>query len=139
MKDPLTIIQNWIDTVWNAGDLDQLETFHPATFLNEGIPSSPDEARRWHQQQRSTFPDINYEIEDIFGTEDKIVVRWTAKGTQRGMLWGFVPPTGKNVQWKGVHIVRVESGKITEIWAVSNQVSILQQLGVQFKLPEADS
>lgn len=131
MQSPLDIVRQWIDTIWNAGDLDQIDQFHPPIFDNEGQPSTPAETRAWHEALRVTFPDIHYQIEDLFIADNRVTVRWRARGTQLGTLWGFIPPTGKTVEWPGIHIVRVDEGQIVEIWAVANQATILQQLGVQ--------
>ncbi|MCB0062686.1 MAG: ester cyclase [Caldilineaceae bacterium] len=131
MGDAVVIVRQWIETIWNAGDLDQIDRFHPPIFDNEGTASTPTEARAWHAGMRTTFPDIRYQIEDLFAAGDRVTVRWSAQATHQGTLWGFIPPTGKQVEWSGIHIVRVEDDKITEIWAVANQATILQQLGVQ--------
>lgn len=84
---------------------------------------------------RTTFPDLHYAIEEIVVAGDRVVVRWLARATHQGTLWGLIPPTGKSVTWPGIHIVRVEAGQIVEIWAVANQASILQQLGVRLVPP----
>lgn len=131
MPSPENIVRHWIETIWNAGDLDQIDRFHLPVFDNEGQPSTSTEARSWHEGIRVTFPDIHYQIDDIFAAGDRVTVRWRARASHQGPLGGFIPPTGKAIEWPGIHIVRVAEGKIVEIWAVANQAKILQQPGVQ--------
>lgn len=125
------VVREWVARVWNAGELEAIEEFHPGRFANEGRESTPEEARAWHREIRATFPDLRYQIEDLFEADDRVVVRWTASGTQTGQLWGSIPPTGKRVAWKGMHIVTVHGGKIIEVWAVSNMAAIPPQLGLK--------
>jgi predicted ester cyclase len=57
------------------------------------------------------------------------VTCWRAIGTHTGELLG-IPPTGKPVDVTGIWIDRVQGGKIVEEWGVSDQLGMLQQVGV---------
>ncbi|MEZ4866471.1 MAG: ester cyclase [Caldilineaceae bacterium] len=133
------VVRQWIEQVWNAGNLQQIDHFHPPTFQNEGALATRAAVRAWHEQMRTTFPGLHYAIEEIVVAGDRVVVRWLARATHQGTLWGMIPPTGKSVTWPGIHIVRVEAGQIVKIWAVANQASILQQLGVRLVPPPSDA
>ena len=139
MHDPIEIVREWIETIWNASHLTEIDQYHPPSFDNEGKSSTPAEARAWHEAMRATFPDVHYQIEEIFAAEDRVTVRWRACGTHQGTLWGLIPPTGKTVEWPGIHVVRVAEGKIVEVWAVANHAAILQQLDVQIVPPKSES
>ena len=67
--------------------------------------------------------------EDIIVEENKVVARWTARGTHAGALMN-IPPTGKQVTLKGIDILRNEDGKIVERWGEFDALGMLQQLGV---------
>ncbi len=41
MPDPTNVVRQWIETIWNAGDLDQIDRFHPPVFDWECIPHVP--------------------------------------------------------------------------------------------------
>jgi steroid delta-isomerase-like uncharacterized protein len=75
------------------------------------------------------FPDVKHTIEDVIIKDDRVVIRWTATGTQTGEFQG-IAPTGKQVTWTGVNIYRFECGKIVEVWAELDGIGRLQQLGV---------
>ena len=131
VESNLALAQDWVAQIWNLGQLDNLSRFHPPTFHNEGQPSSILDAKAWHTRIRATYPDIRYEINDIFATEDRVALRWTARGTHRGLLWEMIPATGKQIHWSGMHMLRIEHDQIVEIWAVANSVAQLQQMGVR--------
>jgi steroid delta-isomerase-like uncharacterized protein len=79
--------------------------------------------------QRTAFPDLHFTIEDMMGEGETVVTRFTARGTHRGELMG-IPPTGKQVTFPGILISRITNGKIVEEWEVSDDLGMLQQLGV---------
>ncbi len=41
-----------------------------------------------------------------------------------------IPATGKRIEMTGIAIVRVAGGKIAELWTESDQMGMMQQLGV---------
>jgi steroid delta-isomerase-like uncharacterized protein len=74
-------------------------------------------------------PDLYFTIEDQVAEGDKVVTRYTARGTHLGPFMG-IPPTGKQVTVTGIGIIRVANGKIVEEWANGDNLGLLQQLGV---------
>jgi predicted ester cyclase len=74
------------------------------------------------------FPDINFTIEDIVAEGDKVVARFTWRGTHNGE-WLGVPPTGKKVSQTVISIYRIAGRKILEGWAVGDMLGLMQQLG----------
>jgi predicted ester cyclase len=123
----------WVEQIWNAGDLDQLSQFHPATFANHGNPMTIAETRQWHLRNRSTFPDIHYTIADLFATADRVALRWSATATHQGALWNLIPATGKTITWHGMHLLRLANQQIVEVWAVQDTIAQLQQMGVTLR------
>ncbi len=74
----------------------------------------------------TAFPDLHLTIEDMFGEGDRVVGRYTYRGTHKGDFMG-IPPTGKQVTVTGIAIARIANGKILEEWIISD---LMQQLGV---------
>ena len=58
---------------------------------------------------------------------DRVVVRFTIRGTHLGKFMG-VPPTGKKVTWSGINILRVADGKAIELWGEASTATLMQQL-----------
>ena len=78
---------------------------------------------------RSAFPDFSYTIEDMMAEDDKVTVRMTASGTHQGIFMG-IAATGKKATWPEIHICRLQDDFVVEHWIQSDQVGMLQQLGV---------
>jgi steroid delta-isomerase-like uncharacterized protein len=74
----------------------------------------------------TAFPDVHVTIEDMIVEGDKVVTRYTYRGTHKGDFMG-IPPTGKQVAVTGISITRVANGKALEEWINSD---LMQQLGV---------
>jgi len=41
-----------------------------------------------------------------------------------------IPPTGRQVRISGINVLRIVGGKIVEAWAISDNLGLMQQLGV---------
>jgi len=77
----------------------------------------------------NAFPDVHSTIDDLIAEGDKVVIRYTWRGSQRGELQGLAP-TGKPVDVPGITILRVAGGKVAESWVVFDSLGLMQQLGV---------
>jgi len=75
------------------------------------------------------FPDLHLTLEDIIAEGDKMVTRWTMRGTHQGASLGM-PPTGKQCTMPGIGIFRLDGGKVAELWVIYDQLGMLQQLGM---------
>ena len=77
---------------------------------------------------RVAFPDFHHTVEDLVAEGDKVVPRLTLRGTHQGDFQGL-PPTGKQVTFSGINVMRLEDGKIVEHWSIGDTLGMLQQLG----------
>jgi steroid delta-isomerase-like uncharacterized protein len=84
--------------------------------------------RQWNAAIREAVPDYNVTIEDQFAEDDKVVTRWTARGTHKGRFQG-IAPTGRQVSVTGMTISRYVDGKIAESWVELDTLSLMRQLG----------
>ena len=89
-----------------------------------------EQARQFVSMFLSAFPDLQATVEDAIAEGDKVVTRWTLRGTHQGEIEEFGPPTGKQIEVKGITIHRIEDGKIVEEWERYDNLSLLQQLGL---------
>ncbi len=76
----------------------------------------------------SAFPDMRVTVEDVIAEADKVVTRWTIRGTHRGELMG-IAPTDEQVEIEGITIQRIEGGKIAEEWERYDNLGTMQQIG----------
>jgi predicted ester cyclase len=78
---------------------------------------------------RRAFPDLHLEAEDVIAEGDKVVVKDTVTGTHRGEFMGN-PPTGKEVAYNEIFIVRFVNGRMAEASGIVDVLSLMKQLGV---------
>jgi len=89
-----------------------------------------EEAKQFIAIYKSAFPDLSVTVEDEIAEGDKVVTRWTLRGTHQGEIEEFGPPTGRQVELKGISISRIEGGKIVEEWNSYDNLGVMQQLGL---------
>jgi steroid delta-isomerase-like uncharacterized protein len=68
-------------------------------------------------------------IEDQVAEGDRVVTRLTAYGTHENDLPG-IPRTGNKMAMTAVAIHRIADGKLAEHWSNTDELGLLQQLGV---------
>jgi predicted ester cyclase len=80
--------------------------------------------------QRTAFPDMRMEAEDVIASGDKVVARVRFTGTHRGDFMG-IPATDRTVDVQLIDIVRFDDdGLAHEHWGVLDALAMMQQLGV---------
>jgi steroid delta-isomerase-like uncharacterized protein len=78
---------------------------------------------------RNAFPDMQVEVETMVANQDKVAFAYTLTGTHKGDFMG-VSSTGKKIKARGMQISRFEIGKMVERWGSSDELGILEQIGV---------
>ncbi|MFQ6105399.1 MAG: ester cyclase [Candidatus Glassbacteria bacterium] len=89
---------------------------------------SRDELKQFLQQDLEVFPDSRISMEMIIAEGDMIAGYFMFSGTQEGAIGPF-PATGKKAEVKYLSILRLEAGKIAEMWVEWDNLAILSQLG----------
>jgi steroid delta-isomerase-like uncharacterized protein len=89
-----------------------------------------EEAKQFVSTYFKAFPDTSFSVEDMIAEGDKVVSRFSVRGTHQGETEEFGPPTGRQVELEGIAIHRIEGGKIVEEWYQYDNLSTLQQLGL---------
>jgi len=100
----------------------------------EPLPVGPAVLQVIGERTRSAFPDARFEIYECIEAEGKAAVRWIMRATHLGE-YGGMPATGLTVAADGMTMMRIEKGKLTEMWMQFDESSLLQQLG--FSAPRA--
>ena len=78
---------------------------------------------------RTIMPDCHFTVEDLIAEGDKVVCRRTVHGTHSGEIMG-IPPTGKALTTTATTIFRLEGGKAVERWNNTDDLDLLQQIGI---------
>jgi steroid delta-isomerase-like uncharacterized protein len=86
-------------------------------------------ARQMMEMYLGAFPDLEMNIDDIVAEGDRVVLRWTGRGTHKGPLAGAAP-SGRAVSVSGIVITRVQDGRMAEDWEQFDQLGLFQQIGL---------
>ena len=84
---------------------------------------------------REAFPDLAFTVEDTFGYDDRVVVRWKAQGTFENEFMGQQPTGTKGDPVHGIGIDRFEDGKVAESWTQWDTLRFMRNIGA---MPELD-
>ncbi len=128
------IVVQLYEEIFNKGDLDLADKLIAPNAITHdpqlppSVPSGPQGLKAVVTMLRSAFPDDHHTLEDLVAEGDKVVVRTTHTGTHRGTFLGL-PPTGKHIANTSIHIFRIASGQLVEVWANRDDLGLLQQLG----------
>jgi steroid delta-isomerase-like uncharacterized protein len=134
VEENLQLMRRWFQEVWNEGKTESIQEFlAPDAIgigeLEDGRPlRGPAEFVPFVERIRGAFPDINIVVEDAFGAEDKVVLRWSATMTHRGDHLGM-PASGQRVRIAGMSIARIRDKQIIEGWDNWDQLGMLKQIG----------
>ena len=127
------LIRRLIEELFNKGNTGIVGEIFAPDFVDReqlppGIPSGREGVKVLTTMMRSAFPDFKATIHDILADGDKVVIRMTWSGTQKGEFMG-VPATGKRVSFGVIDIIRITNGKLVEHWGQMDSMSMMQQLG----------
>jgi steroid delta-isomerase-like uncharacterized protein len=128
-----TTMRRYLD-VFEQGNIDLLDELLAPDYVNRtpatpDLPTGPEGVKGVVSMFRSAMPDLRVVVEDMIAEGDKVATRYTLEGTHEGELFG-VPPTGQRLSIKSMTVERVSDGKIREHWRVTDNLDMMQQLGV---------
>lgn len=120
----------------DKNDFDKLKDLLSDDFILSA-PSSPqpwkkDDLIKGIKTFYISFPDWTHIINDMIAEGDKVVVKLTGQGTQKG-IYENIPPTDKKLSQSAVHVITFVNGKVKEWWAVEDNLGFMMQLGMELK------
>lgn len=118
---------------FNTGNVEIADKLVDTNFVNHnpdyGVTPDREGLKQYVNIMLTAFPDATVTIDDEIAEGDKVVARTTITGTHKGEIMG-IPPTGKQVSIPSILIIRYAEGKAMERWALSDRLSLMQQLGI---------
>ena len=130
--DYVALSRRWFEEVWNEG---KLETVHQLaapnlTAYGQGTQPirGPDAFLEFVHMIRGAFPDVKLNVEEAFGSGDRVVVRWSATMTHKGNHLG-IAATNKPVHLTGITVIHWQDGKVVEGWDSWDQLGMWQSIG----------
>jgi len=132
-EDLRAIVRAWIEEGWRHGDTGVVDRLHAPDFADHDPGDrAPDNAgfKEGIARLFAAFPDLAAEVRDLVvdAAAGTVAVRWSAMGTHLGAYLGAAP-TGRVVRFKGIEILRIRGGRITERWGEWDGIDLLSQLG----------
>jgi len=131
------ISRRWYEDLFNQGNLAVADEICAEDYANlepygppGGWPVGPTGAKAVVATYRTAFPDLVFTVEEQIAEGQSVATRWTARGTQTGLLPGGIAPTGRLVAVTGISVERYDGGKIVESRVNWDFFGMMQQLGV---------
>jgi predicted ester cyclase len=126
-------VRRLIEEFINKGNLAVADEIFATNFVNysPAAGTKPDRQgiKQYITMLHTAFPDFHCMIRDLIAEGDKVVVRLTCRGTHRGEFMG-ISPTGRQGNVTAISILRFSGGKVVERWNNTDNLGLLQQLGV---------
>jgi steroid delta-isomerase-like uncharacterized protein len=97
-------------------------------FPGLSAPLDLERTKLFYRALYSGFPDLQHTIVEQISARNKVVTRWTARGTHRGE-WMGIPATGKRITFTGINIYTVARGKLAQSHVNWDMLGVMQQLG----------
>mgnify|MGYP001289273292 FL=1 len=131
LEELKALSQRVITEIFNAGDLDAVEElFHPQYVQKPVGYRGQEGARRYVEELRAAFSELNFDLVGQIAEEDSVVNLLIMNGHHTGLLLGHIPPSGKEVVAIYAVIHRFVDGRVVEGVIISDQLSVMQQIGV---------
>jgi steroid delta-isomerase-like uncharacterized protein len=135
VEENVVLMRRWFKEVWNEGKSQTIYDLMDENGIAVGQDQpgveirGPREFEMFVNRIRGAFPDQKITLEDAFGADDKVVIRWSAEMTHTGDQLGF-PATNKRVKVTGISIAQFDNGKIVRGWDNWDQLAMQQQLTI---------
>ncbi|HEX9495111.1 MAG TPA: ester cyclase [Candidatus Limnocylindria bacterium] len=133
MTDPIAIARRCFDDIICRGDVAAADEILAPDVLFTTVSGEVLRGRRefltFAIQLAEAFPDIRFDLEELFTDGERVCVRFVMRGTFESTLMGLLP-TGKEFAVTGIDTFRVQGGKVTEIHASYDTLGQMRQLGV---------
>ena len=127
------LFRRFIEEVINDKNPDKLDTLISENWLDHNPPPGGAPGVEGMKQMMgmffAAFPDIHSTIDQLIAEGDIVAGRMITTGTHQGELMG-IAATGKRITISEIHMVRIENGKAVEHWGNTDDLGMMQQLGV---------
>lgn len=117
--------------IWNEKKQESFDTYYVEDLKSHGFGADDGDLetyKQWYGLITGAFPDIQFELGEVFADEHMTAATWTATGTHEGDFMG-IEPTGKSGSVTGISVNRIEDGKIAETWMNFDSLEMMEIVG----------
>lgn len=123
------IIRNLYEVILNTGKFELLKEIISEEYTGVRGEKGAAGFAETVDSIRIGFPDIKWTVEDLMAEGNKVIVRWSWKGTNKGSFRGL-PASNKEVVDNAIAIYEFSNDKIIKAWIQSDKLGFLQQIGI---------
>lgn len=143
MADNIATSRRALEEGFSQGNLDVLDEICADGFVDHD-PIAGDQdleaAKQTIAGYRDAFPDLKFDVEDVFEAGDKVVMRWSGNGTFENEFMGQQPTGERGQPVKGITIDRYDDdGKLAESWTQWAALTLMSNIGLAPSGAEAPS
>lgn len=125
----------WNDHDWGALTRDVADGYLMDSDTNVSPVVGKDGLRQYARAWYTAFPDLHFDLIDVFGAGDMVAATWIASGVQRGDFRGMAS-TGRRLELHGCTITRFRDGRIARQHAFWDLQTLRRQLGAPTIRPQ---
>ncbi|HEY8076178.1 MAG TPA: ester cyclase [Labilithrix sp.] len=96
-----------------------------------------DSGKKFFKMFMTAFPDGKVTDAKVWAVGDYVINESTFSGTHKGVLFGAIQPTKKQVTLHGIDIIQYKDGKAVHGWSYGNSGEMMAQLGLLPKMGDA--
>ena len=126
------VARRLVDEVWQNRSEAAIDELLADDFVfaypSPGASSDRESYKRAILEPATSFPDVQFTMEDMVAEGDKVAVHWTGTATHKREFFGFAP-TGKRVTLGGISIIQIVGGRIIREVGDINTLDLLRQIG----------
>ncbi len=120
-----------VNELYNGHDLAVVDELFDPRYVQKPVGYRGLEgARRFVDELHAAFSELRFDLVGQIAEDDSVVNLLVMNGMHTGALQGHIPPSGREVVVIYAIIHRYEGGKIVEGVIISDQLSLMQQIGV---------
>lgn len=129
-------VERFYNEVLNGGDVELIDELVMPNHVSWDTTDPEGHGERgshnlknWVTERRRAFPDLQVTVEDWIAENDRVVSRWTAKGTHTGGDFQGIPASGSSIEISGIAIDRFDGDRTAESWLMIDGMDFAKQLG----------
>jgi predicted ester cyclase len=134
VADTEAVASSYFEKLVNVHDLDYIPTlfdpgiqFHDPAIIPGGQTSGHDGVHRFFSIFFTAFPDVRFEIDDLFTQGEKAAIRFTWTATHKFRFLD-IDVTERHVTVPGIDIFHVTGGRISEVRVAFDRAELVEQL-----------
>ena len=131
-EDNKNLYRRYIEEAFNGGRVELLEQFLAPSYVFHDAPPNVapgiEGVRQTIRMFHGAFPDLKITLEEMVAEGDLVCARATTRGTHSGQPMMGIAATGKKFVMRGMTMVRIQNGRITDSWVSNDVLGLMNQL-----------